>query len=394
MRIAKDIQPAMDGGSPEKAERLTVFFPMAGDVMGGSHVSLLGLLEGLDQTEIRIIIGPEVPDGRLATHYSAFEQIPDPVPPERPFVAGQPFNLRHAMATLKGLRRRTAFIKENNIDIVHTNDGRTHATWAIAAKLAGKKLVWHHRGNPTARGVNQLAPLVADSLVTVSSFAIPEVWRKSSKRANVIHSPFDVSITVNRKEMRRRILDEFGFSEETIICGYFGTYIDRKRPLTFVDTVLELSLVSQKPVKGLLFGEPTNLEEKEALASKIAQTGRAVLDAGYRTPGHIWLGGCDLLLVPAIDEPLGRTLVEAMLIGTPVIATHSGGNPEALCGNCGVLVEDLQAKSLADAALALFNDTPRKDEMVLRAQESARERFSRERHVSQVREIYRELTGR
>jgi hypothetical protein len=42
---------------------------------------------------------------------------------------------------------------------------------------------------------------------------------------------------------------------------------------------------------------------------------------GSRMPIEPWLSGCDLLIAPAIDEPFGRTLVEAAMVGTPVIAT-------------------------------------------------------------------------
>lgn len=387
------LQGAASGRAPDE-DRLTVFYPMAGDTMGGSHISLLGLLEGLDPKDVRIVMGLEVPDGRLAEHYRDFEQLSDPAPPDQPFEAGKPFGALNALATMKGLRRRAAFLIENKIDIVHTNDGRTHATWALATKLAGKKLVWHHRGNPAARGSLHVAPWLADQVITVSSFAMPANRLGGSDRAHVVHSPFDVSISVDRAAARARILDEFDLPEDAIICGYFGTFIDRKRPLTFVDAVLELSNLTTRPVIGLLFGEPTNEAEAQAIATKIGESGGAAIDAGYRSPGHDWLGGCDLLLVPAVDEPLGRTLVEAMLVGTPVVATNSGGNPEALAGDCGVLVPDLEARSMAQAAITLLGDDARRAEMVDRAMRSARERFSQQHHVAQVLKIYRQLAGR
>ncbi len=374
-------------------DRLTVFYPMAGDTMGGSHVSLLGLLEGLDPTEVRIIIGLEVPDGRLAEHYSAFEQIVDPAAPERPFEAGEPFGVRSALATLKGLRKRSKFLTDNKVDIVHTNDGRTHATWALATKIARKKLVWHHRGNPTARGSRHVAPWLADQVITVSSFALPSGRLGSSGKARVVHSPFDVSIEVDRHASRNRIIEEFGLTEDVILCCYIGTYIERKRPHGFIDAVIELSKLSDRPVKGLLFGEATEAKAAAALEQKIAESNGLVSDAGYRSPGHDWLGGCDLLLVPAIDEPLGRTLVEAMLVGTPVVATQSGGNPEALAGDCGVLVPDLEAKSMAQAAIDLLADDERREAMIARAKQMARQRFSRERHVDEVLAVYRALTA-
>ena len=62
-------------------------------------------------------------------------------------------------------------------------------------------------------------------------------------------------------------------------------------------------------------------------------------------------------MVPAIDEPFGRTLIEAMLIGTPVVATASGGNVEAIRdGRNGLLVPPEDAEALAIACRSLLSD--------------------------------------
>lgn len=383
-----------EGALAAAPRQLTVFYPMAGDTMGGSHVSLLGLLEGLDPSQVRILIGLEVPHGRLAAHYAKFEQVADPAPPARSFDAGARFGPLSVLRTLRGLKRRRDFLMRNDIDIVHTNDGRTHATWALAAKLARKRLVWHHRGSPDARGVRLAAPWLADRIITVSSFALPAQPGSLRRKASVVYSPFDVSVTVDRAAMRKLILAEFDLPDDAVICGFFGTFIPRKRPQAFVEAIDALSAISSRPVKGLLFGEATNAAERSAIRRSIEGSKGRVEDAGYRTPGHEWIGGCDLLLVPAVDEPLGRTLVEAMLVGTPVIATHSGGNPEALANGCGVLVPDLDPASMAQAASDLLADRPRLEAMVARAMTAARTRFSRERHVGEIMETYRALTVR
>jgi glycosyltransferase involved in cell wall biosynthesis len=384
---------ASSRAQPARDRRIAVFYPMAGDTMGGSHVSLLGLLEGLDQNVVQILIGIEVPGGRLAQHYAAFDQVADPAPPKVSITAGAPFGLASVLQTFSGLRKRREFLVKHEIDIVHTNDGRTHATWALATKLAGKKLVWHHRGNPNARGLRYVARWLADQIITVSSFAMPGGAFAANGRAKVIYSPFDVTISADRAAARQRILAEFDLPAQTIVCGYFGTFIPRKRPAAFVDSVIALSKLTSRPVKGLLFGEATNAAEREAIVEKIAHSDGLVADAGYRTPGHEWIAGCDLLIVPAVDEPLGRTLVEAMLVGTPVVATHSGGNPEALAGDCGVLVPDIDQDSMAEAAAAILADPERCQHMVNRAQSIAREKFSRKRHVQQVVDVYRKLSG-
>ncbi|WP_395394154.1 glycosyltransferase family 4 protein [Novosphingobium sp. BL-8A] len=400
---ALDANPALEGpalhegvSSPVAVhrQRPTVCYPLAGDALGGSHVSLRGLIDGLDPAQIEVIVVPEVPDGRLAAFFSGIAQCPDPARPTRPFVPGRSIGIGKVLGTLAGLPRRVRFLKERGVDIVHTNDGRSHASWALAARLAGARLVWHHRGDPGARGLRYVAPVLADRIVAVSAFALPRGRRGAARTARVIHSPFDVSITADREAMRKRILEETGSPPETVICGYFGSFVERKRPLAFVKAVEALGREIDRPVLGAMFGEPRETELDRQLDDRIAAVGAParVVRMGYRSPGHAWLAGCDLLLVPAVDEPLGRTLVEAMLVGTLVVATDSGGNPEALRQGCGVLCPPDDPRAMARAAADLLADPTLARTMRQDATVAARGRFSQARHVDAIRTIYDELT--
>lgn len=375
--------------------RITVCYPLAGDSLGGSHVSLLGLLGQLDDAQYRKLVVPEIAGGRLSQFFSAFEQVPDPAAPCESFAPGRSFGLLKAARTLSGLGRRTRFLRENAIDIVHTNDGRSHATWALAAKLAGARLVWHHRGDPEARGLRYVAPWLADSIVTVSRFSLPRSRIGAARSARVIYSPFDVSITADRKMCRARMLDVLGCSPDTVICGFFGSFVDRKRPLAFVDAVVGLRGRLDRPVVGVMFGEAKHEQMKTALERRIGQAdvAGAVRLLGYRVPGHEWIAACDMLLVPAVNEPLGRTLVEAMLVHTPVIAVDSGGNPEALEQGAGVLVPPDDPPAMAAAANFLLDNPDAKVAMTDRAALTAVSRFSQKNHREALERVYSELVA-
>jgi len=375
---------------------ITICYPMAGDSLGGSHHSLLGLLEGLDRERYRPVLILENPVGRLATHFSAFEQIADPAPPRESFAVGRDFTLRGFASTLAGLRRRAALIEDAGATIVHTNDGRTHATWALAAKLGGSKLLWHHRADPNAKGLRFVAPWIADQIVTVSRFSLPRRHATAATRnAQVVFSPFETDFTVDRQHMRDRLLAELGAPDDTIICGYFGSFIDRKRPLKFIEAIASLRSMQGWPVKGVMFGETTYAELEAAMRERITEPDVAgsIHLMGYRAPGADWIAACDILLVPAIDEPLGRTLVEAMLVETPVVATRSGGNPEAILEGLGKLVPPEDPQAVARACIELITDPVATTAITARAKESAKARFSRDRHIAAISQIYEQLAG-
>ncbi|MHA7819587.1 MAG: glycosyltransferase family 4 protein [Erythrobacter sp.] len=385
---------AAAAGDATVERRVTICYPFAGDSVGGSHFSLRGLLKNLDPARYRVLLVPEISDGAIAAHFAEFDRLEDPARPRGSFAPGEEFSLAKYLSTFSGLKDRVRFLRDSGVDIVHTNDGRTHASWSLAARIAGLPLVWHHRADPQAMGLRFVAPLLASKVLTVSSFSLPRgrVW-SAARKAEVIFSPFDTSITADRAKERRKVLDFAGLPEDALVLGIFGSFVPRKRPLLFVDMIAELRSRLDRPVYGLMFGEAKTAEMDRKLRDHIGQKGMddGVRLMGFQSPGYEWIAGCDQLIVPAVGEPLGRTLVEAMLVGTPVVATRSGGNPEALARDTGILVEPENPASLADGVIGLLSDPENTQAMISRAQKSARERFSEERHAASVMRVYEEL---
>lgn len=378
---------------PEAARRTTICFPFTGDTVGGSHISVLGLLEGLDRSRYRIIVVPQYPDGAIARLFAAHEVEVETDLRWRDFVPGEPFTARKFSHAITGILPVVRFLRRQKVDIVHSNDGRTHATWGPAARLAGARLIWHHRGDPTALGVRLVAPLIADWVVSVSEFALPKsrFW-PAAKNAEVVHSPFDTTLRIDRSVARETLLQEVGLPSDSLIVGYFGNLIPRKRPLLFIDAIARLrALLPSRPVYGLMFGASEGPEMTRAINDRISAQGLEewVKMMGWKSPGAMWIAACDQLLVPAVSEPFGRTLIEAMVVGTPVVATRSGGNIEALRdGDIGLLVPPEDANALALACAKLAADPALAAMLAQAAQADAIARFGEDRHCQRLSAIY------
>ena len=378
-------------------EAVRICFPFTGDAIGGSHLSALGLLRQLDRTRFYPLVVVQYPDGKVARLFREHGiDVVSPFDwPELPF--NQRIGLNAIKASIAQLGPQIRFLRENRIDIVHSNDGRTHVAWARAAKIAGAKLLWHHRGNPDARGLRFAAPLLADQVLTVSKFALPKPGLFSAaNKAQVVHSPFDTDIQVDRAEARAALVDELGVSPDTLLLAYSGVFVDRKRPMLFIDTIRRMrELAPERKIVGLMFGAAEDQEMDAAMKQRIAEAGLedSVRLMGWRNDGTYWIAASDILLIPAVDEPFGRTLVEAMLVGTPIVATRSGGNIEALRdGEIGRLVEAEDATALAEASLALSEEDRR--ELADKAMADARTRFGIDLHCRQVSKAYDKLVGR
>ena len=370
----------------------SICFPFVGDDIGGSHISALKLIEHLDPARFRPrIVLHEA--GPLADHLDreGFPWERAPAMFDRPVTP-----LRYAARVLPALR---ALIAREGFDLLHTNDGRVHALWGPAALGSRCRHLWHHRGDPGARGVNRLAPLVADHLVTVSRFAYPErPWRDMRGRWDVVHSPFDHPPEAgDRIAAHRMLCDELGLPHDARFLGFFGGFVGRKRPQWMADIVrLCRDRRPDLPVHAVLFGHPppdgTHLDRATEERARALGVADRVHLMGFRRPVEPWMRAVDLLLVPALDEPFGRTLIEAMLLGTPVVATRHGGNPEAIeSGVDGVLVDPHDPAGFAAPVLRLLDDGLEHMRIARNARARALARYGTEAHVEAIARIYDRL---
>ncbi|WP_299737601.1 glycosyltransferase family 4 protein [uncultured Roseobacter sp.] len=384
--------------------RIRVLFPfVGGNEIGGSHISAMMLIRNLDPNrfEPRILIHhPAGPFADMLTQNGdTFDAIPDiPILGSKRTLASS--NSTGAVGYLRrSLPALRAVLKRINADIVHTNDGRMHSNWSLPTRLSGRAHLWHHRQDPDGFGINKIAPLLANRIVTVSEYAKPNnPLRSIEKRCDVVHSPFDFDTDPpDPKAARAALCAELDIEENALILGYFGTIIVRKRPDHFVRSVAAIQAqVPDTPVYGLIFGEVERPESRldetvPALANQLGIGARVKL-MGFRSPIHEYMAGIDAMLVPALNEPFGRTLIEAMYLGTPVIATNHGGNPEAITdGKTGFLVDKDDPEAFVEPVLKLKENPDLKSRIVSAAKADVLENYGTDKHVSKISAIYEGL---
>jgi glycosyltransferase involved in cell wall biosynthesis len=379
------------------AQTETVCFPFIGDYIGGSHLSALGLIRNLDRQRFTPLVVLHHPDGPVAEIFRQENVQFEVAPIQNNTRHGSGHRRASAVASLRILPALVRYLKARNVAIVHTNDGRTHLSWGLAACFSGSKHLWHHRNDGSSFGLRWAAPLLADRVVAVSRFASPPPgFFSAAGKCSVVHSPFDVSraIGIDRARRRSAALAELGCTPETRLLGYVGSLVERKRPLMFVDTLASIKrIASDVKVAGLFLGSSLN-GIGELARSRAEELGIAdsIHFLGFRYPAEDWIAALDVLLVPAVDEPLGRTLIEAMLLGTPVVAANSGGTPEAVQhGETGLLVPPDEPNEFAKACLTLFQDSSTRNAIVDRARGRASVQFNVERHIREISRIYEQL---
>jgi glycosyltransferase involved in cell wall biosynthesis len=160
------------------------------------------------------------------------------------------------------------------------------------------------------------------------------------------------------------------FSGSDFVVGFAGRIVEEKGWRVLVRALAELP----PEFKLAIAGDGPDLAELQA-----ALEGRCH-DAGLLPKEELWrfYAALDCLVVPSLTTPrwkeqLGGTLLDGLAMGVPVVASASGGLPDAL-GDAGILVPEADAAALADALRRLRDDPA----LGARLAAVGRERFRRE----------------
>jgi len=107
----------------------------------------------------------------------------------------------------------------------------------------------------------------------------------------------------------------------------------------------------------------------------------------------LYYGSADLFVLPSRSgEGFPLTVLESMASGLPVIATNTGGIPEAIRNSVnGILIPPKKPDALADAILKLFSSKETLRKMGSAARKIAKEIFTWEKSVHQLKDVYDEF---
>lgn len=144
-------------------------------------------------------------------------------------------------------------------------------------------------------------------------------------------------------------------------------------------------------------GSEGDRTEEQRLRAQVAELHLEdrILFLGERSDVPEIVAASDLFVLPSLMEGLSRAILEAMALGTPVIATGVGGNGDVLrSGETGWSVPPGQPEALAAAIDDALADPVRSSAMANRARELVESEFSTARHVKRLEELYREVSGR
>lgn len=205
---------------------------------------------------------------------------------------------------------------------------------------------------------------------------------------------------VRGREVLRRLLPHAANTPNAVYLISVGKLTPVKGHSVLIEAFR--SLAPQRPNAFLvILGDG---ELRETLAAQIADAGLAdwVALAGFREDVPDLLAAADLFVFPSLSEGLGSSIIHAMLLDLPVVASNVGGIPEILAAGgmdsgepLGWLVPPGDSRSLFDAisaALDLPDEVRRK--CTADARSFAERHFVADRMVENTLGVCYELLGR
>ena len=182
-----------------------------------------------------------------------------------------------------------------------------------------------------------------------------------------------------------------GFTPDDFIVGSVGSLIPLKGHRFLVEAVSYLA--GELPrLKLVIAGEGKCRDELNTLA-KEKGISEKVIFLGVRKEIPQLMRMMDIFVLPSLQEGFPCTIVEAMYMGLPVIASNISGIPEVITsGDNGILVEPGNADTIRKSILALYRDESLRNRLRQAARRKIESAYLPFHYVKQFEALYDELT--
>jgi len=235
---------------------------------------------------------------------------------------------------------------------------------------------------------------LADEVFAVSYQLRDMLARRSgfpSRKLKVIHNGVDTRRFRPDTVSRHRFRAELGVSEEEFCIGCVG----RLSKIKDYPTILRAAgALSESSVRWRLFiaGSGSELQELQALVAATPALHGKVRFLGPIDRVPEFLNAMDAYVLSSLCEGISNSLLEAMAVGVPVIASDTGGNPEVVVdGECGLLFPVGDFQRLAQQLVLLQGTKELREGLGRRALQRVAEQFSLDAMVQQYEAMYERL---
>ncbi len=251
----------------------------------------------------------------------------------------------------RGLWRLGAFVRRERVDVIFCNGTTANFAGATVAAMTGVPAIWHvfyPSVAPIIAPIHlRLARLDAVRKIVCVSEAVRRQFDSIPDKVCIVHDAID-TCDFDPDRTDKVLRAELGFPMDTVVFTSQGRIVPRKG---YVEMIRAVGLVAERlsaeeraRFRVVVFGDTpedtrrNHLDECRALVQGL-RLADVMSFVGYRADIKGFIADSDVVVVPSVyEDPLPRSVLEAMSLGRPIVAFGVGGIPEMVShGTTGLL---------------------------------------------------------
>jgi glycosyltransferase involved in cell wall biosynthesis len=362
--------------------------------VGGPAVQVSGLMRGFDD---------QIFDQELVTGYCAadeadyLEKVATDVKAIRIDGLGRSIKPRADITALFAIIKE---IRKFRPDVIHTHTAKAGVVGRIASILSGHKSIRVHTFHGHLLNgyfgpgrtklvvfVEKFLALFTDQLLAVGAKVrtdLLEVGIGNQNKFGIMAPGLQLAEVPSRSSARQKL----GFSDDAIYCAFIGRVTQIKRPDRFLDVVAEIKS-REIHLHFIVAGAGDLLQycQDRAKAENLPVT-----FLGWREDIEVILAAADFVLLTSDNEGTPLSLIQAGMVGIPVVATNVGSTNEIVINGVTGLLTDLSIKELTNAVATVSADSALRAKMGTAGKEYTMARYGVARLVKDHQDLYIKLT--
>ena len=286
-------------------------------------------------------------------------------------------------------------------DIVHLNSSKIGALGALAARIVRcKRIVYTVHGLPhleprplwqkaIIKIITRITFLFSHKVIVVSDKELKEVsgwWGVKSKVVR-IYNGIDAVEYFTKEDAKKLISSRIGVSlDDKTVIGSIAELTKNKGLMEFLPALVQLKENNPDFIY-IHFGDGELKEELEQETRKL-NLQDTVYWLGFDENADKYLRALDIFTLPSLKEGLPYALLEAGLVGLPVVASEVGGIPEILTQSRGVTVPVKNTEMFSQKLKTLIEQPEKRKELGNNLRQHIQTAFSKSTMHQKTEEVY------
>ncbi len=293
------------------------------------------------------------------------------------------------------LNRVTEYIREHEIQLVHTHMSKAHFFGVLLRWFAGTPSV------ATAHSrLFQLHWMLNDRVIAVSEATRRFHMKRNFVKSNqieTVHNFVDIGEPPQiSADERAEFRKANRIREDARIIAFAGEITTRKGLIYLVRALPDI-LKNDPNATVVVVGAPTERGCKAKFCREARRLGvlPQMRFLGRRNDIPRILAMSDIFVLPSLEESLPLTILEAMSCRLPVVASAVGGVPESVVdGETGFLVDSKNPSQLAQRISTLLLNPRLCEQMGHRGREFAVDNFSPIKQLTKIEDVFQRTIGK